>query len=383
MFIHEYQAKSLLNRNQILIPEGKVITTINDADSVLNTLPFKNYVIKAQIYGGGRGKAGGILTVDSKEEALEYVKTILGKRLVTTQTGPSGKIVRTVLIEEKVNIEKEIYISLTIDRKRACPIVIVSPEGGIEIEKGKTFFEEDITSPMGLYPFQKRRLIYSLGLRESSDEFASLIEKLYRLFIKYDITLLEINPLAIDKMGRLVALDAKMSFDDNGLFRQKEISDLYDPGELDPLESEAQKESLNYVKMDGNIGCLVNGAGLAMATIDLIDFYGGKATNFLDVGGGASSEKIEKAVRILLEDKRMKVMLINIFGGILRCDRFAEGLVNASGNKEIKIPIIIRFKGTMIEEGKRIIRDSGLNLIWADSMEEAASIAVIRVNTDQ
>lgn len=383
MFIHEYQAKSLLNRNQILIPEGKVITTINDADSVLNTLPFKNYVIKAQIYGGGRGKAGGILTVDSKEEALEYVKTILGKRLVTTQTGPSGRIVRTVLIEEKVNIEKEIYISLTIDRKRACPIVIVSPEGGIEIEKGKTFFEEDITSPMGLYPFQKRRLIYSLGLRESSDEFASLIEKLYRLFIKYDITLLEINPLAIDKMGRLVALDAKMSFDDNGLFRQKEISDLYDPGELDPLESEAQKESLNYVKMDGNIGCLVNGAGLAMATIDLIDFYGGKATNFLDVGGGASSEKIEKAVRILLEDKRMKVMLINIFGGILRCDRFAEGFVNASGNKEIKIPIIIRFKGTMIEEGKRIIRDSGLNLIWADSMEEAASIAAIRVNTDQ
>lgn len=383
MFIHEYQAKSLLNRNQILIPEGKVITTINDADSVLNTLPFKNYVIKAQIYGGGRGKAGGILTVDSKEEALEYVKTILGKRLVTTQTGPSGRIVRTVLIEEKVNIEKEIYISLTIDRKRACPIVIVSPEGGIEIEKGKTFFEEDITSPMGLYPFQKRRLIYSLGLRESSDEFASLIEKLYRLFIKYDITLLEINPLAIDKMGRLVALDAKMSFDDNGLFRQKEISDLYDPGELDPLESEAQKESLNYVKMDGDIGCLVNGAGLAMSTIDLIDFYGGKATNFLDVGGGASSEKIEKAVRILLEDKRMKVMLINIFGGILRCDRFAEGLVNASGNKEIKIPIIIRFKGTMIEEGKRIIRDSGLNLIWADSMEEAASIAVIRVNTDQ
>lgn len=383
MFIHEYQAKSLLNRNQILIPEGKVITTINDADSVLNTLPFKNYVIKAQIYGGGREKAGGILTVDSKEEALEYVKTILGKRLVTTQTGPSGRIVRTVLIEEKVNIEKEIYISLTIDRKRACPIVIVSPEGGIEIEKGKTFFEEDITSPMGLYPFQKRRLIYSLGLRESSDEFASLIEKLYRLFIKYDITLLEINPLAIDKIGRLVALDAKMSFDDNGLFRQKEISDLYDPGELDPLESEAQKESLNYVKMDGNIGCLVNGAGLAMATIDLIDFYGGKATNFLDVGGGASSEKIEKAVRILLEDKRMKVMLINIFGGILRCDRFAEGFVNASGNKEIKIPIIIRFKGTMIEEGKRIIRDSGLNLIWADSMEEAASIAAIRVNTDQ
>ncbi|MBI5198476.1 MAG: ADP-forming succinate--CoA ligase subunit beta [Nitrospirae bacterium] len=383
MFIHEYQAKSLLNRSQILIPKGKVITTINDAASVMNTLPFKNYVIKAQIHGGGRGKAGGILIVDSKEEALEDVKTILGKRLVTTQTGPSGRIVRNALIEEKVNIQKEIYVSLTIDREKACPIVIVSPEGGIEIEKVNFFFEEGITSPMGLYPFQKRRLTYNLGLRESSDEFASLIEKLYRLFIKYDMTLLEINPLAIDKMGRLVALDAKMSFDDNGLFRQKEISDLYDPGELDPLEAEAQKESLNYVRMDGDIGCLVNGAGLAMATIDLIDFYGGKVTNFLDVGGGASSEKIEKAVRILLEDKRMKVMLINIFGGILRCDRFAEGLVNASGNKEIKIPIIIRFKGTMIEEGKRIIRDSGLNLIWADSMEEAASIAVIRVNTDQ
>ncbi len=383
MFIHEYQAKSILLREGVPVPNGKLIETIDEADSVLNLFPFKNYVIKAQIHGGGRGKAGGIKIANSREEALEAIISISGKRLITPQTGPSGRIVKKVLIEEKVNIIKEIYIAIAIDRKRFTHIIMVSPEGGIDIEKGKVFFKEEITSAVGLYPFQERRLAYSLGLGEKMNGFSSLLEKLYRIFIKYDSTLLEVNPLAIDERGRLVALDVKMSFDDNALFRQREISGLYDPEELDPLEAEAYKESLNYVKMDGDIGCLVNGAGLAMATIDLIESYGGRVTNFLDVGGGASSEKIEKAIRILLKDKRMKVMLINIFGGILRCDRFAEGLVKAFGKERIGIPVIIRFKGTMIEEGKRLIRDSVLNLIWVDSMEDSVRMALSYVYPDK
>lgn len=383
MFIHEYQAKALLSKEKISVPEGKVISTVEEADSILKFLPFTNYILKAQIHSGGRGKAGGIKTAGSREEAQKTLISILGKRLVTSQTGPSGRIVAKVLVEEKINIEKEIFIAFTIDREKACPLVIASLEGGMEIEEGKTFFKEEITSPLGLYPFQKRRLIYNLGLKERSDEFANLLEKLYMIFIKYESTLLEINPLAIDEKGRMVALDIKMSFDDNALFRQKEISDLYDPEESDPLEDEAYKESLNYVKMDGDIGCLVNGAGLAMATIDLIESYGGKVTNFLDVGGGASSDKIEKAIKILLKDNRMRVMLINIFGGILRCDRFARGLISGFNKENIEIPVIIRFKGTMIEEGKRMIQDSGLNLIWADSMEEAARRAVGFVHPDK
>ncbi|MEK6693571.1 MAG: ADP-forming succinate--CoA ligase subunit beta [Nitrospirota bacterium] len=383
MFIHEYQAKSILLREDVPVPDGKLIETVNEADSVLNLLHFKNYVIKAQIHGGGRGKAGGIKIANSREEALESIISISGKRLITPQTGPSGRIVKKMLIEEKVNIIKEIYIAIAIDRKRFSPMVMVSPEGGIDIEKGKLFFEEEITSAVGLYPFQERRLAYSLGLEEKMNEFSGLLEKLYRIFIKYDSTLLEVNPLAIDKSGKFIALDAKISFDDNALFRQKEISGLYDPEELDPLEAEAYKESLNYVKMDGDIGCLVNGAGLAMATIDLIESYGGRVTNFLDVGGGASSEKIEKAIKILMKDRRMKVLLINIFGGILRCDRFAEGLVNGLRDKRIGIPVIIRFKGTMIEEGKRLIRDSGLNLIWEDSMEDSVRMALSYVYPDK
>lgn len=382
MFIHEYQAKALLSRAQFPIPEGKVIESIDEAAMVLDLFPFKNYVIKAQIHGGGRGKAGGIIMADSIDETMEAVRTILGKRLITSQTGPSGKMVRKVLIEERIRTEKEIYIAFAIDRKGACPIVMVSPEGGVEIE-GRKIFKEEITTPRGLFPFQKRRLVYSLGLGKKTDESGDLLEQLYRLFTRYDAILLEINPLAIDENGRMVALDVKMSFDDNGLFRQKEILDLWDSGELHPLEDEASKESLNYVAMDGNIGCLVNGAGLAMATIDLIDYYGGKAANFLDVGGGASPEKIEKAIRILLKDKGIKVLLINIFGGILRCDRFAEGLVRALGKEYTAIPIVIRFKGTMIEKGKEIILRSGLNLIWVASMEEAVKMAIRYVNPDQ
>lgn len=382
MFIHEYQAKTLLSKAQINIPEGKVIETIDKAASAIKLLSFNSYAIKAQIHGGGRGKAGGIRIAGSKKEAIEAVSAILGKRLITPQTGPAGRIVRKALIEEGIKIEKEIYIAIVIDRKRGYPIVMVSPEEGVEIEEREKLFKEEITTSTGLYPFQARRLAYSLGLGKKVNELGYLFEQLYSIFTSYDSALLEINPLAIDEKGRMVAIDAKMAFDDNGLFRQREISDLFDPWELNPLEAEAYKESLSYVMMDGDIGCLVNGAGLAMATIDLIDYYGGKATNFLDVGGGASSEKIEKAIRILFKDKRMKVLLINIFGGILRCDRFAEGLVKALRKEEIGIPIVIRLKGTMIEEGKEIILNSGLNLIWVASMEEAVMTAVKSVYTD-
>jgi succinyl-CoA synthetase beta subunit len=381
MFIHEYQAKSLLSKAQIPIPEGKVIETIEEAEKVLKGFSFDSYAIKAQIHGGGRGKAGGIKITYSSDEALEAVRAILGKRLITSQTGPDGKIVRKILIEEGIKIEREIYIAITIDRKRACPIVMVSPEGGMDIE-GRKIFEEEITTSMGLYPFQRRRLAYSLGMEEEAQGLDYFIENLYRIFRKYDSTLLEINPLAIDHKGRMVVLDAKMGFDDNSLFRQKELLNLWDPGELNPLENEASRESLSYVMMDGNIGCLVNGAGLAMATIDLIDHYGGKAANFLDVGGGASAEKIEKSIGILFKDRRMKVLLINIFGGILRCDRFAEGLVKAMKNEETVIPIVIRFKGTMLEKGREIILNSGLNLIWAASMEESVRLAMEHVHSD-
>lgn len=380
MFIHEYQAKGLLSEAGIPIPQGKVIETVEEAERVLNHLPFSKYVIKAQIHGGGRGKAGGIRITGSKSEALEAVKTILGKRFITPQTGPEGKVVRKILIEEEIKIDKEVYIAITIEREKACPIVIASPEGGMDIE-GRRIFNEEITTSQGLYPFQMRRLAYNLGIGERVDELKYILEGLYRIFTKYDATLLEINPLAIDNKGRMVAVDAKMVFDDNGLFRHREILELYDIGESNPLENEAFKESLNYVMMDGDIGCLVNGAGLAMATMDLIGYYGGKAANFLDVGGGASTEKIEKAIRIILMDKRMKILLINIFGGILRCDRFAEGLVKALRKEEAGIPIVIRFKGTMIEQGKEMIKDSGLDLIWVDSMEDAVKAAVKYVNS--
>jgi succinyl-CoA synthetase beta subunit len=383
MKIHEFQAKELLRSYGIPVPRGKAASTPDTARHAAEQLKGRA-VIKAQIHAGGRGKGGGVRTAASPDEALHAARAILGMQLVTHQTGPKGKKVRRALVEEAHAVRKELYLSLVVDRSRGkeCVVFMASAEGGMDIEQVAATAPEKIVRcavhpVVGISPFQARKLSASLGLdAEQRKVFAEIVRNLYRLFLEKDCSLVEINPLAVTEDGRLLALDTKINFDDDGLYRHPEIRELRDPDEEDPLEVIAKDASVNYIKLDGNVGCMVNGAGLAMTTMDLIQMAGGEPANFLDVGGGASAEQIEKAFRILTSDPNVKCILINIFGGILRCDRVSAGLIQAAQNIDLKLPMVVRLQGTNVEEGRRMLRDSGLRFTVADGLYEAAEKAV-------
>jgi succinyl-CoA synthetase beta subunit len=380
--IHEYQAKSVLARFGVPVPRGEVAFSAAEAGDVARGLGGDLAVVKAQIHAGGRGKGGGVRIARSPEEAERIATEMIGMTLVTHQTGPEGRIVGRVLIEEGVQIERELYLSLLIDRAAACPVIIASAAGGMDIEEVAArspdrILREHVNRGTGVLPFQGRRLAFAMGLGAGpAGRLVKLLEAVYRAFIETDASMIEINPLILTKGGDLLALDAKVTFDDSALYRHPDLRDLRDIGEEDPLEVEASKYSLNYIRLDGNIGCMVNGAGLAMATMDIIKLAGGEPANFLDVGGGASADQIRNAFKILMSDANVKAVLINIFGGILRCDVLAQGVIAAVTELSVPVPIVIRMEGTNVAEGKRLLRDSGLNFTTADSMGEAASAVV-------
>jgi succinyl-CoA synthetase beta subunit len=380
--IHEYQAKSVLARFGVTVPRGEVAFTSHEAGEIARRLGGKIAVVKAQIHAGGRGKGGGVKIAKSPDEAEQLAKQILGMTLVTHQTGPEGRKVGRVLIEEGLQIERELYLSIVIDRASASPVIIASASGGMDIEEvaakePEKILREQIDPGTGVIPFQARKLAFGMGLGSGpANKLVKLLDSIYKAFIETDASMIEVNPLILTKGGDLLALDAKVSFDDNALFRHPDLRDLRDLGEEDPLEVEASKFSLNYIRLDGNIGCMVNGAGLAMATMDIIKLAGGEPANFLDVGGGANAEQIKNAFRILMADSNVKAVLINIFGGILRCDVLAQGVIAAVQELGVRVPIVIRMEGTNVEEGKRLLRESGLNFTTADAMGEAADTVV-------
>jgi succinyl-CoA synthetase beta subunit len=383
MKIHEYQAKKILEVFNVPIPRGEVADSPERAREIASSLNTK-VVIKAQIHAGGRGKGGGVRLAETPKEAGEAAKAILGMKLVTHQTGPEGKLVRKVLVEEAPKIKKELYLGLVVDRSRTrgCLVYMASEAGGMEIEEvARTAPEKIIKAAVhpatGFSSFQARKLFYGLGLDKSlGSQFSALVKALYRIFAEKDASLIEINPLAITEAGELIALDAKINFDDDGLSRHPDIKELRDEGEEEPLEVEAFNAAVNYIKLDGEVGCMVNGAGLAMTTMDLIKLAGGEPANFLDVGGGASPEQVEKAFRILTSDPKVKVILVNIFGGILRCDRVATGLIEAASKIEKKLPMVVRLQGTNVEEGRRLLQESSLTFEVAEELYQAARMAV-------
>jgi succinyl-CoA synthetase beta subunit len=380
--IHEYQAKSVLARFGVAVPRGEVAFTPQEAGEIARRLGGNIVVVKAQIHAGGRGKGGGVKLAKSPDEAEQLAKQMLGMTLVTHQTGPEGRKVGRVLIEEGLHIDRELYLSIVIDRASASPVIISSAAGGMDIEEvaarePEKILRERIDPATGIIPFQARKLAFGMGLASGpANKLVKLLESIYKAFVETDASMIEINPLILTKGGDLLALDAKVSFDDNALYRHPDLRDLRDLAEEDPLEVDASKFSLNYIRLDGNIGCMVNGAGLAMATMDIIKLAGGEPANFLDVGGGANAEQIKNAFRILMADRNVKTVLINIFGGILRCDVLAQGVVAAVRELGVPVPIVIRMEGTNVEEGKRLLRESGLNFTTADSMGEAADKVV-------
>ena len=377
MNIHEYQAKEILKRYGVPVPVGKVASTLAEVKAAAAELGGR-CVVKAQIHAGGRGKAGGVKLASSPEDAVEKAAEILGKNLVTHQTGPEGRQVRRVLIEQGVNIERELYLGMILDRTQSRVTVICSSEGGVEIEEvaakhPEKILKEAIDPAVGLQPFQCRRLAFALGVPQALvGKMVTMMQALYRAFDECDCSIAEINPLILTKEGQVMALDAKMNFDSNALFRQKDILALRDLNEEDPREIEASKYELSYISLDGNIGCMVNGAGLAMATMDIIKLCGGEPANFLDVGGGASKERVAQAFKIILSDVRVRGVLINIFGGIMRCDVLAQGVVDAARELSIKVPLVVRMQGTNVDLGRKILADSGLPIISAETMGEAA-----------
>jgi succinyl-CoA synthetase beta subunit len=381
MKIHEYQAKAILARHGVPVPQGEVVFAAADAGIAAKQLGG-TVVVKAQIHAGGRGKGGGVKVVKGPEEATSAARGMIGMRLVTYQTGPAGQVVQRVLVEQGLKIARELYLGIVLDRSTERPVLIVSPDGGVEIEKvaeehPDRIFRESIHPAAGLAPYQTRKLAFALGLSGSQlAQAGKLMAAVYDAFRATDASLIEINPLIVTGEGSLLALDAKMNFDDNALYRHPDIKELRDIAEEEPLEVEASKFSLNYIKLDGNIGCMVNGAGLAMATMDIIKLAGGEPANFLDVGGGANAEQIKNAFRILMSDKNVKAVLINIFGGILRCDILAEGVIAAVTDLGVPVPIVIRMEGTNVEKGKQMLRESGLNFTTADTMSEAAERVV-------
>jgi succinyl-CoA synthetase beta subunit len=380
--IHEYQAKAILARHGVPIPRGEVAFNPTEAAEIARRLGGSVVVVKAQIHAGGRGKAGGVKLAKSADDAEQFAKALIGHTLVTIQTGPAGQRVSRLLIEEGLAIERELYLSIVVDRSTRKPVLMVSADGGMDIEEvaAKTperIHKEFIDSAVGLIPFQARKLAFALGLTgDSIGKATKMMLALYSAFVATDASLLEINPLVVTKDGSLLALDAKMTFDDNALYRHGDLRDLRDLSEEDPLEVEASKFSLNYIRLDGTIGCMVNGAGLAMATMDIIKLAGGEPANFLDVGGGANAEQIRNAFKILMSDTNVKAVLINIFGGILRCDVLAAGVIAAVKELGVPVPIVIRMKGTNVEEGKRMLAESGLNFTTADVMGDAADKVV-------
>jgi succinyl-CoA synthetase beta subunit len=385
MKIHEYQAKDILRKYGVPVPEGEMATTLEEADKAAKTLFGKGnvaVVVKAQIHAGGRGKGGGVKVTKTIEDADAAAKAILGMQLVTHQTGPSGQKVQRLLIEAGSAIARELYLGLVLDRASAKIVFMASQAGGMEIEQvahdtPELIYKETIEPAIGFQPFQARKLAFKLGLAPKQiNPAVSFMMGLYKAFVENDCSLMEINPFITTKDGDLLALDCKINFDDNAMFRHKDLKELRDLAEEDPLEVEASKFNLNYIKLDGSIACMVNGAGLAMATMDIIHYAGGSAANFLDVGGGANQEQIENAFGILLSDPHVKAIFINIFGGILRVDVLASAVVAAAKKLNVKLPIILRLEGTNVEEGRKILKESGLKFEFGATMKEAADLAV-------
>jgi succinyl-CoA synthetase beta subunit len=382
MKIHEYQAKAILARYGVTTPRGEVAYTKEEAREAAQRLKANVVVVKAQIHAGGRGKGGGVKLARSGDEAEDIAGHILGMTLVTPQTGPAGRIVKRVLIEEGLDIKRELYLGLLVDRSSGLPVFMASAAGGMEIEEvakenPQAILREAIHPVVGLQPYQARKIAFGLGLPgEVVTHATPFFQALYRAFIDTDASLLEINPCVLTGDGRLVALDAKMTFDDNALFRHPNLRELRDLDEEDPLEVEASKYGLNYIKLDGSVACMVNGAGLAMATMDIIKYAGGSPANFLDVGGGASAEQVKNAFRILMSDPSVRAVFINIFGGILRCDVLATGVVAAAKDLQLKVPVVVRMEGTNVELGQKILRESGLNFTIADGMKDGAQKVV-------
>jgi succinyl-CoA synthetase beta subunit len=381
MKIHEYQAKQILARYRVRIPRGEVAYTKKEAREVAERLGG-TVVVKAQIHAGGRGKGGGVKLAKTPDEAEQIAGQMIGMNLVTAQTGPEGRLVQKVLIEEGLDIRKELYLGIVIDRQMGRPVFMASASGGMDIEEvaakhPELILKEYVEPGIGLQAFQARRLAFGLGLApELINDSVQFMIALYRAFEDTDASLAEINPFLVTGDNKVYALDAKMNFDDNALYRHQDIKEFRDLNEEDPLEIEASKFGLNYIKLDGNVACMVNGAGLAMATMDIIKLAGGSPANFLDVGGGASAEQVKNAFRILLSDKNVRAVLINIFGGIMRCDVVAAGVVEASKAIGVQVPVVVRLEGTNVEQGQQILRNSGLNFIVADGMKDAAEKVV-------
>lgn len=382
MNIHEYQAKQIIAQYGVKVPRGQVAFTPDEAEEVAKNLGSAVYVVKAQIHAGGRGKGGGVKVVKSVASVREEATRILGMTLVTKQTGPKGKEVKRIYIEEGCEIARELYLGMVIDRANGRVTMMASTEGGMEIEEvaartPEKILKEVIDPVVGFAGFQARNLAFGLGLVDKQvGKAVSLMTSLYNAFVNSDASLVEINPLVVTKEGDIMALDAKMNFDDNALFRHKDIAALRDISEEDPKEVEASKHELNYIALDGSIGCMVNGAGLAMATMDIIQIKGSKPANFLDVGGGATTEVVTAALKLILSDPNVKAVLINIFGGIMRCDVIAQGVVSAAREVGIQVPLVVRLEGTNVEKGKAILAESGLAIISADDLNDAAEKAV-------
>ena len=382
MKIHEYQAKDILEKHKLPVPAGKCAFSADDVPGITSEMPRDMYVVKAQIHAGGRGKGGGVKLAKSSDEALELAKKMFGMNLVTHQTGPEGQEVKRVLIAEGIDIKKELYLGITIDRAKRCPVIMASMEGGVEIEKvaaenPDAIIKEWIDPKTGFLPFMGRRLAYRLGLEgKLAGKFAGFVMKLYNAFQKTDSSLAEINPVVITQDDEVLALDAKMNFDDNALYRHPDIVELRDLDEENALEVQAGKYNLNYIKLDGEVGCMVNGAGLAMATMDIIKLAGSSPANFLDVGGGANVEAVSNAFSILTSDTDVKAVLINIFGGIVRCDRVAGGVIEALDKVEVKIPLVIRLQGTNAVEARKMLDEADFDFVTAETMQEAAEKVV-------
>ncbi len=378
MNIHEYQAKQLLKNFGLPISPGVVINDKNKVDELINDLNSSIYVVKAQIHAGGRGKAGGVKVTSNKKEAVDLSYKMLGQVLITEQTNPSGQLVKQIYVESGCNIEKEFYLSIVIDRAINKITFIVSTEGGVNIEEvakndPSKIFKIAIDIAIGIQPFHCRSIVYKLGLKkDQAQQVIKIIKSIYDTFIQTDASQIEINPLVTTKQGKVLVLDAKMNFDDNALYRHPEIENLRDEDEEEPLESRAAKANLSYVRMLGNIGCMVNGAGLAMATMDIVKLYGAEPANFLDVGGGADKERVKEAMKIIIEDSSVKGILINIFGGIMRCDIIAEGIISAARDINLTVPLVVRLAGTNSELGKKILNNSNLKIIPADTLADAA-----------
>ena len=389
MDIHEYQAKELLQKFDVATTRGEVASTLSEVEQIASELGHVDLVVKAQIHAGGRGKGtftngfkGGVHLSKSPAQVREIASKMLGQTLITHQTGPAGRVVNKVLVAESAEIAREIYFAILLDRATATPVMVASMEGGVEIEtvaakSPEKIIREQIDPLAGLQSFQTRKLAKQLGFESSQLKNASkLFEGLYRTFVAFDCSMVEVNPLVVTTRGDVLALDAKFSFDDNALYRHPEIVAMRDIAEEDPREVEASKHGLSYTGLDGNIACLVNGAGLAMATMDIIKFYGGEPANFLDIGGGATEEQVTEAFKILISDKKVKTVLVNIFGGIMRCDVIAQGIINAAKTVHLSVPLVVRLEGTSVEKGKQLLKESGLALIAADDLADAAQKAV-------